>query len=119
MNTTLKDSFLENMRRHAVLDMIHPLVGYSFEFAADFKQPIDLLFIDGNHEIEAVVKDYEQWSPLVRPGGLIAFHDVVLDTDPDPPGPAFVAQKYIFDNPLWADVKLVDSLLVARKNSVQ
>lgn len=117
MNGSLKDSFLANMKQHGVLDVVHPLVGYSFEFADDFKEQIDLLFIDGNHAFEAVLKDYEQWSPLLRPGGMIAFHDVVMGTDPDPAGPAMVAKEYIFDSPLWADVKLVDSLLVARKNS--
>ena len=72
-------------------------------------------FIDGNHAFEAVLKDYEQWSPLLRDGGVIAFHDVVMGTDPDPAGPAMVAKEYIFDSPLWTEVKLVDSLLVARK----
>jgi hypothetical protein len=38
--------------------------------------PIDLLFIDADHTYEGVRADYETYSPLVRPGGLIAFHDV-------------------------------------------
>jgi cephalosporin hydroxylase len=37
---------------------------------------IDLLVIDGDHTYEGVRRDYELWSPLVRPGGLIAFHDI-------------------------------------------
>jgi predicted O-methyltransferase YrrM len=39
-------------------------------------QPIDLLFIDGDHTYEGVKKDWEMYSPLVRSGGLIVFHDV-------------------------------------------
>lgn len=39
-------------------------------------EPVDLLFIDGDHTFEGVKADYEMYSPLVRPGGLIAFHDV-------------------------------------------
>jgi predicted O-methyltransferase YrrM len=39
-------------------------------------QPIDLLFIDGDHAYEGVKRDYEMYSGLVRAGGLIAFHDV-------------------------------------------
>ncbi|WP_239404649.1 class I SAM-dependent methyltransferase [Frankia sp. Cj3] len=39
-------------------------------------EPIDLLFIDGDHTYEGVRQDYEMYSPLVRPGGVIAFHDV-------------------------------------------
>lgn len=38
-------------------------------------EPIDILFIDGDHHYEAAVKDYELWSPMVRVGGYIAFHD--------------------------------------------
>ena len=37
---------------------------------------VDLLFIDGDHSYDGVRADFESYSPLVRPGGLIAFHDV-------------------------------------------
>lgn len=37
---------------------------------------VDFLFIDGDHEYDGVKRDFELWSPLVAPGGLIAFHDV-------------------------------------------
>lgn len=115
MNRTLKETFLDNMKKHGVLDVVRPMEGYSFEFAADFKEPINLLFIDGNHDYEAVLQDYEQWSPLVKPGGMIAFHDVVLGENPDPVGPGMVIKEHIFDSPQWTNVKLVDALLVAQK----
>ena len=38
-------------------------------------QKIDFLFIDGDHSYEGVKMDYEMYGDLVRPGGLIAFHD--------------------------------------------
>jgi predicted O-methyltransferase YrrM len=44
-----------------------------------FKQPIDMLFIDGDHTYEGVKRDFELYRPLLKPGGIIAFHDV-LDT---------------------------------------
>ena len=37
---------------------------------------VDMLFIDGDHSYPGVKADYEMYSPLVRPGGVIAFHDV-------------------------------------------
>jgi predicted O-methyltransferase YrrM len=40
-------------------------------------RPLDLLFIDGDHSFEGVRRDYELYEPLVRSGGLIAFHDIV------------------------------------------
>ena len=39
--------------------------------------PLDALFIDGDHAYEGVRRDYELYSPLVSPGGLVAFHDIV------------------------------------------
>jgi predicted O-methyltransferase YrrM len=40
---------------------------------------LDLLFIDGDHSYDAVKTDFTHYSPLVRPGGLIVFHDIVPD----------------------------------------
>ena len=37
---------------------------------------IDFLFIDADHRYTGVKKDYELYADLVRPGGLIAFHDI-------------------------------------------
>jgi len=42
---------------------------------------VDFLFIDGDHSYEGVKKDFEMYSPLVKKGGIIAFHDIV----PHPP----------------------------------
>jgi predicted O-methyltransferase YrrM len=42
-------------------------------------RPIDLLFIDGDHTYEGVKLDWEMYSPLVGPGGVIVFHDVAGD----------------------------------------
>jgi predicted O-methyltransferase YrrM len=39
-------------------------------------QKIDLLFIDGDHTYDGVKMDWEMYSSLVRPGGLVVFHDV-------------------------------------------
>jgi predicted O-methyltransferase YrrM len=40
-------------------------------------QHLDYLFIDGDHRYEGVKRDFEMYGPLVRKGGLIAFHDIV------------------------------------------
>jgi predicted O-methyltransferase YrrM len=42
-------------------------------------QPIDFLFIDGDHSLAGVKNDYDRLSPLVKPGGIIAFHDIHPD----------------------------------------
>lgn len=40
---------------------------------------IDFLFIDGDHTYEGVRRDFENYSPLVRKGGMIALHDIASD----------------------------------------
>lgn len=37
---------------------------------------VDFLFIDGDHSYRGVKSDYEMYSPLVRTGGIVAFHDI-------------------------------------------
>jgi predicted O-methyltransferase YrrM len=42
-------------------------------------RPLDFLLIDGDHSYEGVAADFALYSPLVRAGGLIAFHDILPD----------------------------------------
>jgi cephalosporin hydroxylase len=42
-------------------------------------EPLDFLFIDGDHSYAGVAQDFEMFAPLVRPGGVVAFHDIVAD----------------------------------------
>ena len=51
----------------ATLEQVKALIG---------EAQIDFLFIDGDHTYEGVLKDWEMYSPLVRSGGLVVFHDV-------------------------------------------
>ena len=57
--------------------------------------PVDFLFIDGDHTEEGVRSDYNMYSPLVRSGGIIAFHDI-LEKQPIPGN-----QVYYF----WEEIK--------------
>jgi predicted O-methyltransferase YrrM len=41
---------------------------------------LDLVFIDGDHSLEGVYRDFCAYRPFVRDGGLIAFHDIVEDS---------------------------------------
>lgn len=37
----------------------------------------DFLFIDGDHTEAGVAQDYNDYKEFVRPGGIIAFHDII------------------------------------------
>lgn len=43
-------------------------------------QQLDVLYLDGDHSYEGIKADFELYGPLVRPGGLIVFHDIVPDS---------------------------------------
>jgi predicted O-methyltransferase YrrM len=40
-------------------------------------EPLDYLFVDGDHTYRGVQQDFEMYSPLVRRGGMVVFHDIV------------------------------------------
>lgn len=46
-----------------------------------FPDGIDFVLLDGDHSYEGIRQDYENYAPLVKPGGLIAFHDIVEDNE--------------------------------------
>jgi cephalosporin hydroxylase len=40
-------------------------------------RPLDCLLVDGDHHFEGVRRDFLMYGPLVRPGGVVAIHDIV------------------------------------------
>ena len=72
-------------------DRLHIVEGDSqasttIDLVRSVTETIDVLFLDGDHSGDGVRADFERWSPLVRPGGLVAFHDTVLNGTRDEPG---------------------------------
>jgi GT2 family glycosyltransferase len=58
---------------------------------------VDVLFIDGDHTYEGVKQDYEVYRYLVKPGGLIVFHDIV-DSE-------YHRSLGVYVNQLWEEIK--------------
>lgn len=58
----------------------------SHAIARDWADPIDFLFIDGDHSYEGVTLDWADWSPFVTPAGIVVFHNarVTLENPPCP-----------------------------------
>ena len=42
---------------------------------------VDLLHIDGSHQYESVKKDFENWLPKLKKGGLILIHDILVERE--------------------------------------
>ncbi len=47
----------------------------SQDAGARWAEPVDLVFIDGDHTLETCRSDWEQFSRWVQPGGIVVFHD--------------------------------------------
>ena len=41
---------------------------------------LDVILIDADHSYEGVRRDFESYSRLIAPGGLVAFHDIVPES---------------------------------------
>jgi hypothetical protein len=60
-----------------VSSYITPIKGLTAEVAKDFQdKEFVFVFIDADHSYEGCKADFEAWSPLVRSGGEVAFHDI-------------------------------------------
>jgi predicted O-methyltransferase YrrM len=46
-----------------------------------YPEGIDCLFIDGNHLYDYVKNDFVLYGELVKPGGIIVMHDILLSPD--------------------------------------
>lgn len=56
----------------------------SNEIASSWNRSIDILFIDGDHSYEGAKRDWDLFSPFVKPFGSVVFHDTLWDLRPDP-----------------------------------
>jgi len=75
-HTSYYDVFLANLKKNGLASYVTALRGLSGDAARTWNKPIDFLFIDGGHEYEDVLADFQLFFPYVVPGGLIGFHDV-------------------------------------------
>lgn len=108
----LFDQFMNTLKTYSLDSKIQPLKGYSNQFIKSFSR-IDLLFIDGDHSIKGCDFDFVSYSPLVKKGGFIAFHD--FDESRDSLGPTWVIKNRIMNNPGYKFYRKHDSLWIAQK----
>lgn len=70
-----EEKFDQNVKDWNLGENISKVKKASNDAARDWANPLDFLYIDGDHSYEAVVADIKNFVPHVRPGGLFAFHD--------------------------------------------
>ena len=66
---------LKAVDKEEALERWSLLVEPSYEAVKKWDKKIDLMFIDGDHHYSSVKKDFEDWLPHIKKGGLILIHD--------------------------------------------
>ena len=103
--------FKANVERAGIAELVRPVASLSQAAADEFEEPIEFLFVDGSHEYELVLEDFEKWVPKVVDGGWVAFHDTTWTA-----GPRKVVGHAIYRSRRFKNVEfVVGSLTVGRK----
>ncbi len=71
--------FRATLVRGGLEDTVVPIVAPSALAARHWSTPLSLVFIDGGHSRQAALTDYRSWAGHLRPGGLLAIHDLFPD----------------------------------------
>lgn len=69
-------AFRTTMRKADLDDTVVPIVSSSAVASRDWATPLGMLFIDGGHSEEAAQTDYRSWASFIKPGGILAIHDI-------------------------------------------
>jgi predicted O-methyltransferase YrrM len=78
---------------------------------------VDFMFIDGDHSYEGIRGDWEAWSDLVAPAGIVALHDS-RSSDArriDDAGSAVYTRTVILADQRYRPIDAVDTLTVVRR----
>ena len=79
--------------------------------------PADVVFIDGDHSYDGLLRDWHAWSPIVVRGGVICLHDS-RSTDErriDDAGSVRATRDVVRRDPGFEVADEVDSLTIVRK----
>lgn len=96
--------------------------GDSGKVAEKWTEPIELLFVDGDHSYTGVMRDW-MWTEYIVPGGVVAWHDCYEwpPADPKSQHPAFpsvnaaVFDWFALNHHKWNELETVDSMRIFQR----
>jgi len=103
--------FRESLARTGVSDRVTIHRKLSSELAVGWDHPLRLLWIDGDHSVTGATEDFQNFSPHVVPGGIVAFHDVLHLH----PGPSQVFATRVLLSDEWGACGICGSIGWAQK----
>lgn len=103
--------FQKNISRNKeIKEYIYPLYTTSELAIPGVTTKVDLIFVDGDHRYESVLKDFKLWNEKLNEGGIIAFHDSFSWE-----GVIKVVDEEIFNNSQFVCLGFVNSITYFRK----
>ena len=94
-------------------------VARSEDAARGWAQPVDLVFVDGDHTQAGCALDWKLWHPHVKPGGHVVFHDArsAPGSPPGLEGPTAVVDRLFRGEPTrgWEISDEVDRAVAVRR----
>jgi len=79
------------------------------------RAPFDFVFIDDAQSDEMLRAEWETWSPLVQPGGIIALHDTQTMPGEGEQSSVRFAREVVFADDRFDVLETVDSMTVLRR----
>lgn len=88
-------------------------------YAANGGEPVDFIFIDGDHSYEGLQGDWEAWNPLIAPNGIVALHDSCSSAERqiEDAGSVIFTRETILQDPRFKLVETVDTLTILSRRS--
>jgi len=97
--------FCRNLQGVELLDFVEVRVGSCEEVSRSWREPIRLLFLDADHDGDAVARQVAAWAPFLGRHALVAFHDVQVW-----PGVTEVYTRLRDDTTHWRELAQIKSL---------
>jgi Methyltransferase domain len=104
----------------AAAPSVHWHVALSQEVAVSWSDPVDVVFIDGDHSEAGCELDWSCWHPFVPAGGRVVFHDARAEEPRGRglPGPTAVVKRHFRSDeptPGWEIEAEADRTVVVRR----
>lgn len=91
---------------------------FSWHAAKNFNKTIDFLFIDADHSYDAILRDWNDWTPKLREEGIVILHDVKKTYN----SPSELGTMKFYRNELpsfkqYREIDSIDSMVVLKKSA--
>ncbi len=87
--------FEKTIEKASLKDNVVAIVAESSIAGKMWSTPLSMLFIDGGHSLDDVLKDYDTWEKHIIHDGFLVIHDIFYDPEKGGQAPRIVYEKAI------------------------